>query len=157
MEARRILITITLVLLVIFSGVTFPVRAEASYKIGVILSTTGKYASLGQDEKNAVLLLLDEINKSGGIRGNKIELITEDDESNAAKAGGLARKLITEDNVIGIIGSSGIECSHVIAIECEKRKIPQICIVPTPSVWKGKRWVFTVLPSEYLESQVTSP
>jgi len=155
LEARRISMTIALVFLAIFSAVMFSIQAEAAYKIGVIISTTGKYGSLGQEEKDAMLILLDKINKSGGIRGNKLELIIEDDETNAAKAGSLARKLITEDKVVAMIGSTGAECSHIVAMECEKRKIPLVYFVPTVSVMEGKRWVFDVTPSAYIDTQAT--
>ena len=155
MKVRRISMIIALVFLTIFSIAAFSIQAEAAYKIGVIISTTGKYGSLGQDEKDAMLLLVDKINKSGGIRGNKLDLIIEDDETNAAKAGSLARKLITEENVVAIIGSTGAECSHIVAIECEKRKIPMVYFVPTISVMEGKRWVFNVTPSAEIDTRAT--
>jgi len=155
MKTKRILALIALTFLTIFSTVLFSIQAEAAYKIGVIISTTGKYGSLGQEEKDVMLILLDKINKSGGIKGNKLELIIEDDETNPAKAGSLARKLITEDKVAAIIGSTGYECCHVIAIECEKRKIPQVYFSPSLTALEGKKWVFNVSPSAYLDSQAT--
>ncbi|RKZ22128.1 hypothetical protein DRQ18_03210, partial [bacterium] len=52
-------------------------KQEKVIKIGAILPLTGRTAFLGEGERNALLLAVEEINKEG-INGKKIELIIED-------------------------------------------------------------------------------
>ena len=51
----------------------------ADLKVGLMCPLTGKWASEGQDMKNIVSLLVDEANSKGGVNGQKIKLVVEDD------------------------------------------------------------------------------
>ena len=51
------------------------VALAADVKIGLMCPLTGKWASEGQDMKNIVSLLADEVNAKGGVKGRKIELV----------------------------------------------------------------------------------
>src|SRR5260370_37750929 len=74
--------------------------ALAQVKIGVTLSTTGPAASLGIPEKNTIALLPKEIG------GKTVEYIVLDDASDTSRAVQNAQKLVTEDHVDAIIGST---------------------------------------------------
>ena len=80
-------------LLAIFAIVflfAWPVAA-ADIKIGLMCPLTGKWASEGQDMKNIVSLLVDQANAAGGINGQKIELVVEDDAGDPRTAALAAR------------------------------------------------------------------
>jgi branched-chain amino acid transport system substrate-binding protein len=77
-----------------------PCAALAQIKIGVTLSTTGPAGSLGIPEKNTIALLP----KSAG--GKSIEYIVLDDASDSSAAVVNTRKLISENRVDAIIGST---------------------------------------------------
>ncbi|MDD4701087.1 MAG: ABC transporter substrate-binding protein, partial [Desulfovibrio sp.] len=62
-------------------------------KIGLMCPLTGKWASEGQDMKNIVSLLADEVNAKGGINGRKIEIVVEDDAGDPRTAALAAQKL----------------------------------------------------------------
>ncbi len=116
------------------------------YKIGCILSLSGAASPLGIPEKNAIQLLAEEINAAGKI---KIELIIEDDQSDPAKATQAARKLIEQDKVIAIIGSSNTPCSLAIKEVVNQAKIPMMC----PSAGNvitdvDNTWVFRTAPKD---------
>ena len=64
------------------------------------ISTTGPAASLGVPQNNTIALLPNE------IAGQKIEYIVLDDGGDTTKAVANTRKLIDEDNVDAVIGSS---------------------------------------------------
>jgi branched-chain amino acid transport system substrate-binding protein len=49
-------------------------------------------------------MIVDTINKAGGINGTPLEVIVYNDETNAEKAVSLATKLIEQDKVLAIIG-----------------------------------------------------
>jgi len=55
-------------------------------KIGVILSETGPGSGIGIEERDGMLMAVDEINARGGINGRPVELIIVDNESNPEKA-----------------------------------------------------------------------
>ena len=55
--------------------------AAETIKIGLLCPLTGAYANEGQDMQRIVELLADGVNKAGGINGDKVEIITQDDAS----------------------------------------------------------------------------
>ncbi len=82
------------------------VALAAELKIGLMCPLTGKWASEGQDMKNVVSMLVDEINKKGGINGDTIKLIVEDDAGEPRSAALAAQKLESA-GVIAVIGTYG--------------------------------------------------
>ena len=74
--------------------------ALAQIKIGVTLSTTGPAGSLGIPEKNTIALL------PKTIAGKTVEYIVLDDASDSSAAVVNTRRLISEDKVDAIIGST---------------------------------------------------
>ncbi len=88
----------------------------APVKIGLMCPLTGKWASEGQDMRNIVTLLADELNKAGGVNGNKVELVVEDDGGDPRTAALAAQKLTTSGVVaaIGTYGSAVTEASQSI-------------------------------------------
>ena len=55
-----------------------PSAALAQVKIGSSLSVTGPASFLGEPEKKTLEMYVDEINKKGGVNGQKLELIIYD-------------------------------------------------------------------------------
>lgn len=82
------------------SALVFAVPATAQIKIGVTVSSTGPAASLGIPEKNTIELLPREIG------GKKVDYIVLDDASDTTTTVTNVRKLISEDRVDAIIGST---------------------------------------------------
>ncbi|MBW1796321.1 MAG: ABC transporter substrate-binding protein, partial [Deltaproteobacteria bacterium] len=128
--------------------------ASQIWKIGAILSTTGHYAPLGTPEKEAMTALVDKINSQGGILGKKVKIIFEDDEGLPAKSIMLAKKLIYQDKVIGIVGPSTTASSMAASTICEEAQIPMVFMTPTKKVTKGKKYIFHVTPSSNLDAIV---
>ena len=79
---------------------TLPLAAMAQIKVGVTLSTTGPAVSLGIPEKNTIALL------PKTIAGQSIEYVVFDDASDSSAAVVNTRKLISENKVDVIIGST---------------------------------------------------
>jgi branched-chain amino acid transport system substrate-binding protein len=78
--------------------------AWADIKIGVTLPLTGYAASYGEEAKRGAELAAEQTNSAGGIKGEKIQLLVEDD-AGAGKTGIAAtQKLLGVDNVPVIIG-----------------------------------------------------
>ncbi|MBD5416795.1 MAG: branched-chain amino acid ABC transporter substrate-binding protein [Desulfovibrio sp.] len=83
-------------------------------KIGLMCPLTGKWASEGQDMKNIVSLLVDETNAKGGINGDTVRLVVEDDAGDPRTAALAAQKLASAGvaAVIGTYGSAVTEASQ---------------------------------------------
>ena len=85
-------------------------------KIGLMAPLTGAFASEGEDMRKLVGLLVDEVNKKGGINGDTVELVVEDDGSTPRSAANAANRLVAKGVpvVIGTYGSAVTEASQEI-------------------------------------------
>src|SRR5207244_4996760 len=81
-------------------AVAAPGAVRADINIGVTLSATGPAASLGIPERNTIELL------PTTVAGQKINWIVLDDASDTTKAVTNIRKLIAEDKVDVVVGST---------------------------------------------------
>jgi branched-chain amino acid transport system substrate-binding protein len=73
-------------------------------KIGAFFALSGPAANIGTPTKLVAQMVVDKINKEGGINGRPLELIIGDTESDPAKAAVIAKKFIFSDKVAAIIG-----------------------------------------------------
>lgn len=93
---------------------------EDSIKIGVIADQTGPLSPMGGAQANTAILVVDEINASGGVLGRRLELILEDSATDDAQAAAKASKLVHDDQVdvlLGGIFSSTRQAIKVPAVE----------------------------------------
>ncbi|MDF2987816.1 MAG: livK [Eubacterium sp.] len=95
-------------------------------KIGINYELSGGVASYGQSSVDGIMLAIDEINAAGGIDGKKLVPVKYDNKSEPAEAITLANKLISQDNVLAILGpaTSGSFKSEISV--AEKKKVPVI-------------------------------
>ena len=99
---RKILVGLMLVC----AGWAAPAQAKETIKVGAIFGVTGPAANLGGPEARTLEMLVQEVNKKGGIKGNPVELIIKDSSASPEKAISFAKQLIDEDKVFAIIGPS---------------------------------------------------
>lgn len=85
-----------------------PTGGEQTIKVGVVAELTGDIPAVGASCKNAAEMAVQEINDAGGLevggRKYKIELFIEDNAGKADQSAAAAQKLITQQNVVAIIG-----------------------------------------------------
>ena len=74
--------------------------------MGAIFAVTGPASFLGGPEARSAEMVVEKINKAGGINGDTIELIVKDSAGSSEKAVSFAKQLIEEDKVVAIIGPS---------------------------------------------------
>lgn len=79
---------------------------KAPFKIGALLALTGPYASLGTAEQDSIKLYAKTINAKGGINGHPVEIVVADTGSDESKAVNQLRKLVTQDQVVAVLGPS---------------------------------------------------
>jgi branched-chain amino acid transport system substrate-binding protein len=78
--------------------------AAADIKIGAAEALSGPAAKYGVPIRNGFTLAADEINAKGGINGNKLNLVVEDEQGKKEEAITVFKKLIFQDKVLMIFG-----------------------------------------------------
>ena len=77
-------------------------------KVGMLLTYVGPTAAFAREEDRGARLLVEQVNKAGGINGRQIELVKYDTEGKPDRAGSLYRRLANEDKVVAVIGPDSI-------------------------------------------------
>ncbi|MDX3895198.1 ABC transporter substrate-binding protein [Pusillimonas sp.] len=115
-----------------------PFSADAEVKVGVITGATGPGASLGIPYKNTFSVVPDTLG------GEPVRYVIVDDATDTTTAVKLARKLIEEDKVDLIIGSSSVPTAIAVAEVASELQTPQISLSPTPIKAQDNPWSFAV-------------
>ncbi|WP_050476649.1 ABC transporter substrate-binding protein [Herbaspirillum rhizosphaerae] len=76
----------------------------ADVKLGLAAALTGPAAKYGVAIKNGFTLAADEVNAKGGVNGNKLVLIAEDEQGKKEEAINVFKKLIFQDKVLMVFG-----------------------------------------------------
>jgi urea transport system substrate-binding protein len=92
--------TSALVLAVVASGAS----AQETIKIGVLHSLSGTMAISETTLKDTVLMMVDDVNKQGGLLGKKVEAVVVDPASNWPLFAEKARELIEKHKVAAVFG-----------------------------------------------------
>jgi branched-chain amino acid transport system substrate-binding protein len=83
-------------------------KQQDTIKVGLIVELTGDMPGVGASSKNAAQLAVNEQNSAGvisiGGKPYQIELVVEDNASKAEQSVAAVNKLITQDNVLAIVG-----------------------------------------------------
>jgi branched-chain amino acid transport system substrate-binding protein len=101
----------------------FAAGEAQTIKIGAIFSVTGPASFLGAPESKTAKMFVDKINASGGVLGQKLELIIKDSSGSPEKAVSFAKQLIEEDKVLAIIGPSTSGETMQIKKLCEENQM----------------------------------
>src|SRR5712671_5335621 len=81
-----------------------PAAAQDTIKIGVLHSLSGTMAISETTLKDTVLMMVDDVNKRGGLLGKKVEAVVVDPASNWPLFAEKARQLIEKDKVAVVFG-----------------------------------------------------
>lgn len=126
-------VTAALLGLLVATGGTAPAKAD-ELTVGVTITTTGPAAALGIPEKNTLTLWPEKI---GGLTVKVIQL---DDGGDPATATTNARRLITEDKVDVILGSSTTPPTIAIANVAMEVGVPHIGLGPLAFKPGQEKW-----------------
>ncbi len=124
--------------------------AHADVNVGVTVSATGPAASLGIPQKNTVALMPQTIG------GQKINYIVLDDASDTTLAVSNTRKLITENKVDVILGSTVTPNSLAMIDVVAENQTPMISMAASARIVEPvdakKRWVFKTPQNDIMMS-----
>ncbi len=121
--------------------------APQTIKIGVNAELTGDIPKVGEGTKYAAELWLEDIKAAGGLEvgGKKypVELVIEDNESKAESAVAANTKLITQDEVLVIVGPQASKQAVPAGEVANNYETPMISPWSTnPNTTKDRPWVF---------------
>ncbi|MCA1576523.1 MAG: ABC transporter substrate-binding protein [Acidobacteria bacterium] len=139
---KRILLALILSVS-LFSACTNPGAGGDKVRVGVFMSLTGSTANFGISSVNGIQMAADEINAAGGINGKQVELLVQDDRSDASEAATIVTKFVTQDQVHAILGEVASSRSIAAAPIAQNAKIPMLTPSSTnPEVTKKGDFIF---------------
>jgi branched-chain amino acid transport system substrate-binding protein len=92
----------TLFVASLWLSLSFSTNAEI--KVGVVTCLSGSLSSYGVSSVQGARLAAEEINSTGGILGQPLSLIVDDNQSKSGETARIVRKFLTQDHVVAIIG-----------------------------------------------------
>jgi len=112
-------------------------------KIGLVGPWTGPSADNGLSMRHGAELAVQNINANGGINGTKVELVAYDDASTPEESVNAVNKLITQDQVLAIVGAFNSACTLADKEVVNREKIPLLTPVSmSDAVITGDDYVF---------------
>ena len=123
------------------SGVT---SAQDVIKIGAFGPMTGGAAGNGQSMREAIDLVVDEVNGSGGVLGRKIQILYGDDAGKPEQAVSIVKRFVAADNVLLVIGGISSPTSMAASQVTGEEKVPQIMVASTAAriTLQGNPYIF---------------
>lgn len=129
---KRWMISLLLVIVLLGSTLSACKPAEAqTIKVGNLVALTGGSATWGQSENNALKLVIEKINKDGGVNGKQIELITYDSRADKLEAVNVVKRMVEQDKVIAIIGPGQSGVANAVREVVNSAKVPLIATTAT--------------------------
>jgi len=101
-------------------------------KVGWFGALTGDWALWGEASRNGTQFTIDMVNEAGGVLGGrKLELIAYDNKSDQLESVNVVKRLITEDEVVTVIGTNSSGSNIAVAPIAEENQVPVISTYAT--------------------------
>jgi branched-chain amino acid transport system substrate-binding protein len=143
---RKMVYGMIVLLFILAHGTAMGAEEKRPYKIGSVFSYTGPGAFLGDRMKTTVEMMVESMNKKGGIDGHQIQLTVYDAASEVTKGVSAANRLITQDQV-DIISGAGNMSGISLALKpvANRNQIPIIANTGALAIVdpvEESRWMF---------------
>ena len=136
----------------VFAGGGSEAKGE-KVKLAVALPMTGDNAEYGQSFLVAAQIMVDDWNKAGGVLGKQIEIVNYDDKNSAEEAASIAQKIVSDPDIIGVLGHFSSGVSMTAAPTYNENKVIQISNCAShPDYSKMGKFIFrnnTVISEEF--------
>jgi len=121
-----------------------------TYKIGFMAAITGGAAFLGEPERDAALMVQKELDELGGIVGpdgvkHPVQIVIMDTEGSGDTAITVAKKLINDEKVIAIVGTTRSPVSMALLPVTQEAEVTMISMASSSSIVEPvaeRKWVF---------------
>jgi branched-chain amino acid transport system substrate-binding protein len=136
--------TVSRWMLLVLACLIVPGLATAdTVKIGLLAPLTGFAAADGQSVLDSVKLAVERVNREGGVLGKQVELVYYDDRADGKEAVALARKLIQQDAVVGVVAGSYSTPSRAVAPIFEDEEVPMVAAYAVhPDITSAGKYCF---------------
>jgi branched-chain amino acid transport system substrate-binding protein len=131
---------------VLMLGIATMMPAHADVKIGFQVPLTGPSATDGKSAQIAATMAVEDINAGGGVLGQKIELVSYDDQAKSDQAIFTANKLIGEDGVKLVVNGSYSASGRAAAPVFQKAGVVMIAAYGVhPDITKAGDYMFRLV------------
>jgi branched-chain amino acid transport system substrate-binding protein len=132
---------------------------DQSIKIGE-LNSYKVFPAFLEPYKKGWELALEEINRSGGVLGRKLEVVSRDDGGTPGDAVRVAEELISREQAALLMGTFASNVGLAVANLAQQRKVVFMAAEPLTDklVWEnGNRYTFRLRPSTYMQVAMLVP
>jgi branched-chain amino acid transport system substrate-binding protein len=117
--------------------------ASAQIKIGAVSCISGALSTFGVSSIRGARMAIDEINAKGGLLGQPIDLIVDDNGSKSGETARIVRKFLSQDHVVAILGDLTSSATMEAAPLAQEAHVPLLTPTATAlSVTKVGDYVF---------------
>jgi branched-chain amino acid transport system substrate-binding protein len=128
-----------------FGFLAWPAQAQDQIKIGEVNPISGAIGQYGTTCHKGIQLAVDEANAVGGVLGKKINLLTEDNQSQPGQSSTIVRKFVMQDKVVAIVGDLTSSATMEGAPIAQAAKVPMVTPLATnPRVTEIGDYIFRV-------------
>src|SRR6266545_6018479 len=148
-----------LIYLVFVSVINNAFGQAQSIRIGE-LNSYKVFPAFLEPYKKGWQLALEEINRSGGVNGRKLEVVSRDDGGTPGDAVRVAEELISREKANVLMGTFASNVGLAVANLAQQRKIVFLAAEPLTDkiVWEnGNRYTFRLRPSTYMQVAMLVP
>lgn len=122
-------------------------------KIAVAVPLTGDNAEYGKSFLTAAEIMVEKWNNAGGVLGKQIEIVQFDDKNSAEEAASIAQKIVSDNDIIGVLGHFSSGVSMTAAPTYQENKVIEISNCAShPDYSKIGNYIFrnnTVISAEF--------
>jgi branched-chain amino acid transport system substrate-binding protein len=122
--------------------------APETLELGLPLPLGGLQATIGEIQRRAYELAMEDINATGGIKGRRVVLRFEDSRDRPAVSRSIARKLIDAKKQPILFGEYSSACSRAVAELANEKEVPYLVVSAAADVitQEGFKYVFRMNP-----------
>jgi branched-chain amino acid transport system substrate-binding protein len=145
MSGTRVLLSGFVAACALLTGVASGHAAD-TYKVGEAVALSGYLATVDRAWKDAVVLAANELNKTGGVLGHKVDVNFEDNRSEPIDTVTIVKKLLSADHVNILINGCSSAGNAAAAPLAERAGVPMLLCSILPPKEENHKWAFSLLP-----------
>jgi branched-chain amino acid transport system substrate-binding protein len=157
MKKRLLTVAITVLVLAVLVPPVFAGGQKAAsgntVKIAVAVPLTGDNSEYGKSFLTAAEIMVEKWNKAGGVLGKQIDIVQYDDKNSAEEAASIAQKIVSDKDIIGVLGHFSSGVSMTAAPTYQENKVIEISNCAShPDYSKIGNYIFrnnTVISAEF--------
>jgi branched-chain amino acid transport system substrate-binding protein len=133
----------SVILLTTLLGLATAASAADTIKIGGLFDLSGKAQAIGAVSKDVAQMMIDRINQAGGLKGQRIELVIADTQSEPSQAVVALKRLVGKDKVVAVIGPTTTGAAMACLSTIDQAGLPMVaCVGGDAPVNPARKWVF---------------